>query len=105
MTLRVTSALRSHTLVEPAMRQAQGWVPALKGLRNCGVLWLCLLLLGSPGANARVVINEIFYHAPADIEDLEYVELYNSGDQAVDLSGWTFTKGIKFKFVSGARIE
>jgi hypothetical protein len=71
------------------------------------IIWpLFLLLAWLPApANARVVINEIFYHAPDDLEDLEYVELHNSGDQAVDLGGWAFTRGIKFKFRPGTRIE
>lgn len=56
-------------------------------------------------ATARVVVNEILYHAPNDLDDLQYIELFNAGDQAVDLSGWTFSKGIKFKFVGGTRIE
>jgi hypothetical protein len=64
-----------------------------------------LLTLPLPAAPARVVINEIFYHAPDDIEDLEFIELHNSSDQAVDLAGWAFTKGIEFKFTSGMRIE
>ncbi len=66
---------------------------------------LLLLLLALPAtASARVVINEIFYHAPNDIEDLEYVELYNSDTQPVDLSGWAFSKGIKLRFPPGTRI-
>jgi hypothetical protein len=71
---------------------------------NCSI---CLLLFAlSPVAvRAGVVINEILYHAPNDLEDLEFIELHNSGDEAVDLSGWAFTKGIKFKFPAGARIE
>ena len=56
------------------------------------------LVLFGLRAEGRVVINEIFYHAPDDIKQLEYIELYNTGDDAVDLSGWSFTKGIKFKF-------
>ncbi|MBI2947738.1 MAG: CotH kinase family protein [Verrucomicrobia bacterium] len=56
-------------------------------------------------AQARVVINEIFYNAPNDVEDLEYVEIHNTGRGAVDLSGWAFTKGIKWKFASGTKIE
>lgn len=35
---------------------------------------------------AQVVINEIMYHRPND--NLEYIELYNSGAQAVDLGNW-----------------
>ncbi|MBI4664325.1 MAG: CotH kinase family protein [Verrucomicrobia bacterium] len=69
--------------------------------------WLFLLLAALLPATASggVVINEIFYNAPDDLEDLEYIELHNSGDQPVDLSGWAFTKGIKFRFVPGARLE
>ena len=65
---------------------------------------VCLSLLPA-STSARVVINEIFYHAPNEIEDLEFVELHDTADEPVDLSGWAFTKGIKFKFAPGARIE
>ncbi len=37
-------------------------------------------------AMGQVVINEIMYNAPDS--GLEYIELYNSGDATVDLSGW-----------------
>ena len=69
--------------------------------------WQLFLLLAwlPSAAHARVVINEIFYHAPDDIEDLEYIELHNSGDQPVDLGGWEFTRGIKFKFPPGTQIK
>jgi CotH kinase protein/Lamin Tail Domain len=72
-----------------------------------GKAWLLFLLFAllPVAGRARVVINEVFYHAPNDIEDLEYIELHNSGVEAVDLSGWAFTKGIQFKFPAGARIE
>jgi len=67
---------------------------------------LCLLLALLPAAaHARVVINEIFYHAPDDVEDLEFIELHNSGDQPVDLGGWEFTRGIQFKFPPGTQIK
>jgi len=73
-------------------------------VRNTWPLFLPLAML-SAAANGGVVINEVFYHAPDDIEDLEYIELHNSSDQPVDLSGWLFTKGIKFKFAPGTRFE
>ena len=66
---------------------------------------LLLALTVAAEGRAGVVINEIFYHAPDDIEDLEYVELHNSGDQAVDLGGWAFTRGMKFKFPPGTQIK
>jgi hypothetical protein len=45
-----------------------------------------------------VVINEIMYNsATAETTD-EYVELFNKGTTAVDLTGWRITKGIDFTF-------
>lgn len=67
--------------------------------------FLLALVLCCASAPARVVINEIFYHAPDEVEDLQFIELYNSSDQPVDLAGWAFTRGPKFKFAAGARIE
>ena len=48
-----------------------------------------------------VVINEIHFHPAGDTEHLEeFVELHNHGQQAVDLSGWSFT-GIEFIIPQG----
>lgn len=54
---------------------------------------------------AQVVINEILYHAPDELDDLQFIELHNAGPQAVDLAGWSFTKGIDYRFPAGSRIE
>ena len=54
---------------------------------------------------AQVVINEILYHAPDDLDDLQFLELHNAGGQAVDLSGWSFLKGVRFRFPEGTRID
>src|SRR5262245_21948408 len=64
---------------------------------------VCWLVIGAfaPVLGADVVINEIMYHpAPAAPEDRrqEWIELFNRGPQAVDLSGWTFSRGISFTF-------
>jgi len=45
------------------------------------------------------------YHPPNDLEAEEYVELYNSGNASVDLSGWGFTKGISYTFPKGTTIK
>jgi hypothetical protein len=66
---------------------------------------LVLVLALLPAAQARVVINEIFYHAPGEIEDLEYIELHNTADEEVDISGWSFNKGIKYKFPTDTLID
>ncbi len=46
----------------------------------------------------QVVINEIMYHPPADLEDLQFIELFNAGTSECDLAGWRFTKGVDFVF-------
>ena len=40
-----------------------------------------------------IVINEIFYHPPENRLG-EFIELYNRGENAVDVSGFHFSKGI-----------
>ena len=68
----------------------------------------CLLLffgLSAVGGEKDVIINEIMYHPPLDMEELQYVELLNRGETAVDLSKWSFTKGIKYVFPAGTKLE
>ncbi|MCA9216580.1 MAG: lamin tail domain-containing protein, partial [Planctomycetales bacterium] len=55
-------------------------------------------------ASGDVVINEIFYHAPDDLHDLEYIELFNSGKESADLTGWKITKAVKFTFPKGTQL-
>ena len=54
--------------------------------------------LSSPAIRAAVVINEIFYHAPREIEDLEYIELYNSSSTSQSLNTWKLSGGISLTF-------
>src|SRR5260221_14499403 len=72
-------------------------------LRLLVVLWMVVSSWVS--TYAGIVINEIFYHAPDDIEDLEYIELHNPGDQPVDIGGWQFTKGLRYRFRPNSKIE
>ena len=62
--------------------------------------YACLLatFFASPTAWSGVVINEIFYHAPDDLADLQWVELYNDGDGTADLTGWMLDGGSIFVF-------
>jgi hypothetical protein len=64
---------------------------------------LCLLACGL--ARGGVVINEVMYHAPDDLDELQYIELHNTGDSAVDLGGWKLAKGVKHQFPAGTKIE
>ncbi len=51
-----------------------------------------------------VVINEIYYHPLDDRDELEeYVEILNTTDEAIDLSGWRLA-GAAFDFPAGTTI-
>ncbi len=81
--------------------------------------WLFLAVALCLPLRASVVIHEIHYHpveeaafgpAGEPVMDLsedvhEFVELHNSGEAPVDLSGWRLAGGIEFVFPSGATIE
>jgi hypothetical protein len=55
-------------------------------------------------ARAVVVVNEIFYNAPEDLDELQWVELHNTADQPVDLGGWSMKKALKYTFPQGTTI-
>ena len=50
-----------------------------------------------------LVINEIFYHPPEDRAG-EFLELFNRGTEELDLSGFSFTKGIEYTFLAGTSL-
>ncbi len=52
-------------------------------------------------SEAGVILNEVMYHPADDRDDLQFVEIANTGPAAVDLAGWSFTKGLKFTFGPG----
>jgi hypothetical protein len=48
---------------------------------------------------AEIVITEIMYNPPElGTDSLEFLELYNNGDETVNLEGFNFTEGIEFIF-------
>ena len=69
-------------------------------------LALFLVALGTmcQTVSARVIINEVFYHAPDDIDDLEWIELHNTSTESVDVSAWSLSKGVEFKVPAGTVI-
>ena len=55
-------------------------------------LFALFLIVSLAWANdGNIVINEVMYHPPNDLEAEEFIELYNSGNETADLSGWKFT--------------
>ncbi len=59
-------------------------------------------------ADGQVVINEVGWSGTAASSSDEWIELYNLGDRAVDLSGWTLSFGdttIDLGAMSGDTVE
>jgi hypothetical protein len=68
-------------------------------------LWVLSLGFTVNAADTDVVINEIMYHPPLELDQLQYIELFNRGPTSVDLSRWSFTKGVKFTFPDKTSLE
>ncbi|MBX9623071.1 MAG: CotH kinase family protein [Gemmataceae bacterium] len=69
-------------------------------------VWAALLLTAAPAAAGppAVVVNEVFYHAPNDLDRVQWVELHNTTDQPVAVGGWTLDKGKVLTVPAGTSI-
>src|SRR5688572_17914381 len=67
-------------------------------LRNLLLLLTWFVALAPGAAIASVVVNEVFYNAPDDLDDVQWVEVYNTADRPADLSGWTLDDGKLYTF-------
>ena len=52
----------------------------------------------------RMKITEIMYNPVGTTEQLEFVELVNTSDREIDISGWSFNEGIRFVFPAGTTV-
>lgn len=65
-----------------------------------------LALCAAASLRGGVAVSEIHYNpGPAGDSTLEFVELINTGGDAVDLAGWRFTEGIDHVFPPETRIQ
>lgn len=60
---------------------------------------------GEKTSRSDIVINELMYDPPFGAEGTEFVELFNRGAHAVDLSAWSFDQGIEFTFPEGFKLD
>lgn len=67
-------------------------------MRAIGCILAAATCMVPSTAGAGVVINEVFYNAPGDLN------LYNDGDAPVDLSGWKLDGGGIFVFPAATKI-
>ncbi len=72
-----------------------------------GGVWSALteasFLISPPASAANLVISEIHYN-PDGEDDAEFIELMNTGDAVIDLSGVRFTTGLDFTFSPGTTL-
>jgi len=68
------------------------------------VLWLLCIRMAWGQVGPAVVINELHTDPAVKTERVEFVELHNCGDEAVDLSNWCFVSGIFYVFPEGATL-
>lgn len=93
-----------------ATRSGFNWAAPISAFAMSTKLWIPrsikLLggLIGATAGQAAVVINEIHPSPDVDQERVEFIELFNDGDQAAQLDGWRVTGGIGFTFPSGFTI-
>lgn len=60
--------------------------------------WAAVFFAGAISVEAQVRVSEIMYHPSSELTTEEYVELHNTGTNAVNLQGWHFDRGITFTF-------
>lgn len=58
----------------------------MRRIMNCAAI--CALFFAPVTGRAAVIINEVAYDDTGAADDREFVELYNNGPSAVDISGW-----------------
>lgn len=73
-------------------------------LSNLLLLLALSVVLAPRAALASVVINEVFYNAPDDLDDLQWVELHNPAGRPADVSGWTLDDGRVYTFPADTAI-
>ncbi|MBN2475332.1 MAG: lamin tail domain-containing protein [Pirellulales bacterium] len=70
-------------------------------------------LVGAQASAENLIVSEIHYNPPnptpeeeaagfTDNDAFEFIELYNTGDEPIDLTGVRFTRGIAFDFAGAA---
>ncbi|MEN9678407.1 MAG: hypothetical protein RIS76_4303, partial [Verrucomicrobiota bacterium] len=75
-----------------------------------GTVWSALVEAAyfTPDAFAALQVTEVHYHPPESgsepDEAVEFLELQNTGSQALDLDGLQFSSGIDFTFPPGSRL-
>ena len=63
------------------------------------------IILSAPSIANTIVINEIHYDENDKTLRAEFIELYNNGEESVDMSLWYFSDGIDYTFKEGTTLQ
>ena len=63
------------------------------------------IILSAPSIANSIVINEIHYDENDKTLRAEFIELYNNGEESVDMSLWYFSDGIDYTFKEGTTLQ
>lgn len=79
-----------------------GEVTTVKARSFDGVEWSALteatFITAVPASSENLVISEIFYNPPGQLETAEFLELMNVSDEPVSLAGVSFGRGLTYVF-------
>lgn len=96
-----------HQLRAAVSFAAMAWQPQRIRLRSTDSagLWVesAFVLTVKPKTRG-VVINEIHYNSQNNKIRNSFIELYNDGDTAVDLTGWRLSSGVDYRFPAGTTL-
>ena len=68
-------------------------------------LRLLICVIGCATVSAQVIINEIHYNPDVKTEPVEFIELYNRGGSAVNVSGWQLSDAVSFTIPDGTTLN
>jgi len=102
----VQSGFEGGRGVRTVCQKGMGTGKNQKGLGKLGMGIVAGFLAGWT-VLGQVRITEIMYHPAGDDpnEPGEYIELWNQGEEAVDLSGWRFDRGIQLTFPTNTILQ
>jgi hypothetical protein len=72
-------------------------------IRKFDTVYLNEGLLPQSQTATHVIVNELMYN-PVNGQDLEFIELYNPSNEALDISGWKLSGGITMTLPGGSVI-
>ena len=66
--------------------------------KNIKIFFVGIVITMAASLYADVLINEIHYNPAGSSDEMEFIELWNIGSEAIDISGWIISDGVDYTF-------